>query len=363
MDNQFGFINDKIDIAQLIRSTNSPSFLRDVLFGVTSVTRMKHGLSSTLEQDIYYGSDTKSDAQIIMDWLQSSDYVTFVVTGSKVAWRYNTSGYIDAIVLLNVQSKDSIRVTVYGDDLEVRGITAWMKTKFETGGSSTHTVYRLDRNGNPVENISRITKNNAQLAKDSFYPWMNVSIEDYFKAFMASDESVLLLYGPPGSGKSTFIRSLINSNEYSAMMAYGHDVIISPAILDKFHERDLDILCYEDIDNYLGNREKEENHLMPILLNASEGVMKKKGKKIILSTNLPSIDRIDPALLRIGRCFDIIQFRELTTPEASAVLVDMGMPAKDFSKRSSWLLADVLAGETVGRQTINRFAKPKGFGI
>ena len=44
-------------------------------------------------------------------------------------------------------------------------------------------------------------------------------------------------------------------------------------------------------------------------------------KKIIFSTNLPNLSDTDSALTRPGRCFDILEFRNLNRNE-SAVLCD-----------------------------------------
>ncbi len=62
------------------------------------------------------------------------------------------------------------------------------------------------------------------------------------------------------------------------------------------------------------------------LLNISNGIASNymKDKKIILSTNLPNIDNIDEALLRPGRCFDIIKTRLLHKDESSILLKLLG---------------------------------------
>jgi ATP-dependent 26S proteasome regulatory subunit len=58
------------------------------------------------------------------------------------------------------------------------------------------------------------------------------------------------------------------------------------------------------------------------LLSVSNGVASNltKNKKIILSTNLPTKETIDPALLRPGRCFKSIKLEKLTRKESEKFL-------------------------------------------
>jgi hypothetical protein len=44
----------------------------------------------------------------------------------------------------------------------------------------------------------------------------------------------------------------------------------------------------------------------------------------VFSTNLPNVSDIDDALLRPGRCFDVLQFRPLTRAEATDVIAEAG---------------------------------------
>jgi ATP-dependent 26S proteasome regulatory subunit len=48
--------------------------------------------------------------------------------------------------------------------------------------------------------------------------------------------------------------------------------------------------------------------MMHRFLNVGDGLVTTKGKKLIFSTNLPSIRDVDSALVRPGRCFDILNF-------------------------------------------------------
>ena len=47
------------------------------------------------------------------------------------------------------------------------------------------------------------------------------------------------------------------------------------------------------------------------LLGLSDGLIQSINKKIIISTNLSSLNNIDEAIIRKGRCFDILNFRYL----------------------------------------------------
>ena len=64
--------------------------------------------------------------------------------------------------------------------------------------------------------------------------------------------------------------------------------------------------------------------MMHRFLNVSNGLVTSKGKKMIFSTNLPSIRDVDPALTRPGRCFDIVKFDSLTRDQASELTKALG---------------------------------------
>ena len=64
---------------------------------------------------------------------------------------------------------------------------------------------------------------------------------------------------------------------------------------------------------------------MSRFLNVGDGLMSMKNKKIIFTTNLPSIASIDSALTRPGRCFDIIEFGKLNRQQAKKVCDAKGL--------------------------------------
>jgi ATP-dependent 26S proteasome regulatory subunit len=86
----------------------------------------------------------------------------------------------------------------------------------------------------------------------------------------------------------------------------------------RFIEDDAEVMVLEDSDAFLKSR-SDGNTMMHRFLNVGDGLVTTKGKKMIFSTNLPSIRDIDSALVRPGRCFDIVTFGELSKEEAKTL--------------------------------------------
>ena len=82
---------------------------------------------------------------------------------------------------------------------------------------------------------------------------------------------------------------------------------------------DTRFLVMEDADEFLKSR-TEGNTMMHKFLNVSDGLISAADKKLVFSTNLPHLDDIDEALMREGRCFDVLQFEALNRQQAQAVL-------------------------------------------
>jgi ATP-dependent 26S proteasome regulatory subunit len=130
------------------------------------------------------------------------------------------------------------------------------------------------------------------------------------------------LIGPPGTGKTSFIKYLLTRSGSGAKVSYDPDIIKSDSFFAEFVEGDASFMIFEDADAFLQSK-KEGNTLMHRFLNVADGLVSTKGKKLIFSTNLPSITDIDEALIRPGRCFDICHFRNLTRDEAENVVAEI----------------------------------------
>lgn len=188
---------------------------------------------------------------------------------------------------------------------------------------------------------------------NEMYPFLEgKSLGEYYDDFMDSTASILLLIGPPGTGKTTFIRGLLQYCNVSAMVSYDTNVLEKDYVFASFIEGDKSILVLEDADMFLKSRQ-EGNTMMHKFLNVGDGLVTTRNKKLVFSTNLPSVRDIDPALVRPGRCYDIISFRELTQAEAEALASKVGVTLKD--KREKWTISDIFFEQNINTpKPINR---------
>ncbi|OQR73902.1 mitochondrial chaperone BCS1-like [Tropilaelaps mercedesae] len=126
-----------------------------------------------------------------------------------------------------------------------------------------------------------------------------------------------LLYGPPGSGKSSFITALAGELEYSICLMNLSDRGLTDDRLNHLMNvtPQQSLVLLEDVDACFVSREsKSENPAaydglnrvtLSGLLNMLDGVASSEARILFMTTNY--IERLDPALIRPGRV-DVKEF-------------------------------------------------------
>lgn len=155
-------------------------------------------------------------------------------------------------------------------------------------------------------------------AHDEFYPWIKEGLAAYVDRFAASDDTVLVVLGEPGTGKTSFIRQLIWRTGWNCAVTYDEQLLRADSLfVDYMTNDEEELLVIEDADLFLTSRERDGNDMMARFLNVSDGLFKtNKVKKLVFTANLSQPQQIDNALLREGRCFDCVVFRPLSYIEA-----------------------------------------------
>jgi hypothetical protein len=271
--------------------------------------------------------------------LESNDSYGMIITEGFNFIRYNLSS-------------NSVTVTVYGDKEFIADIKESIFDNFEEVTSHIEWVYAGD--GSSVN----VPLNKDRLPVAEMYPFLKgETLESYYDRYLNSQANILLLIGPPGTGKTTFIRGLLSHSNSSAIVTYDASILEKDFLFARFIEDDANIMVLEDSDNFLKAR-SDGNTMMHRFLNVGDGLVTTKGKKLIFSTNLPSIRDVDSALVRPGRCFDILNFDTLTQSEAENLSTRLGV--KLDGQRDKWSIAEVF-NKQVENSTLKKVGSKVGF--
>lgn len=297
-----------------------------------------------------------------------------------------------AIASINPHPTQNIQLSFYGAEHEVISVREEVMKHIAVDDEVQErpTYFEVVMRAGPMgEGLGLETHSidNERDARPEYYPYLDGGLEALITDFLQSDETVLILMGPPGTGKSSAMMAtteklnllpiyankakvVMNDKFISFIMGTSDSWMAKVAGTDARRRSDLfedsvtedrefyhntspfdkedeeatpriPVMLVEDADLLLAPR-TSGNALMGELLNETDGISSNHTRKIIFTVNLASESDIDQALIRDGRCYGVINFRNLTPAEAIAARAAAGLPEFEEEPTKDMPLATAL---------------------
>ena len=239
--------------------------------------------------------------------------------------------YNRAIVTIGVQS-----VAVLYDPKRISDIKKYLKDIYDKLPVTDETVYDDDvpfvglvtcsNRGYDLEDaeISKVSIDIDKNYNDDFKPIYNDIVNFLDKDNRKS--GIILLNGEPGTGKTYFIRHLINTVE-------GNYVIIpstlarhmeSPEFIKFLISNRNSIFILDDCEDVVKSRDNSIFSGVSSILNMSDGLMSDIFNGKFICTFNCDISKIDDAVLRKGRCAAVYTFDKLKKDKAQVIMDELG---------------------------------------
>lgn len=154
------------------------------------------------------------------------------------------------------------------------------------------------------------------------------------KSINEDNNGLYLLYGKPGTGKTTFIRHLIkecgtDKREFVYVPSNLFGEFTSPNVLPFLLNHKGCIFIIEDCESLVTNEQGVRSSSITDLLNMTDGILADAMNiKIICTFNVDD-GKIDEALLRPGRCKCKYEFDLLDKDKANMVAEKLGLNKVD----------------------------------
>jgi SpoVK/Ycf46/Vps4 family AAA+-type ATPase len=270
---------------------------------------------------------SKQDVQIIFKHWKTKDHKD-ADSSKDYPYQYLLKSNAKKLLIWISLEHNELEVDFLYDDKDTE-LETWIletnhafRTKFGTKRTPAFKVLSRDSHSFFTEDVKTeiFECDVAAMYNDDFIP-----IHKTIEASLNVDKAgLILLHGIPGTGKTSYIKSLINTYEHKSFIFIQNEFInelLHPDFISFLLKNQNSILIIEDAEKVLTSREqKNESSVVSTILQLTDGLFSDYLNIKIICTFNTSINKIDSALLRKGRMIAYYEFKALTKEKANSLL-------------------------------------------
>jgi len=144
------------------------------------------------------------------------------------------------------------------------------------------------------------------------------------EAIQSKQSGLILLHGVPGTGKTTYIKSLISNHSNLNFIFIQNEFVnnlLDPDFISFLLQQRNAILIIEDAEKVLTSREQSnQNSVVSTILQLTDGLFSDYLNIKVICTFNTSLSKIDTALMRKGRMIAMYEFKALSIEKANSLL-------------------------------------------
>ncbi|WP_196886808.1 AAA family ATPase [Aureivirga sp. CE67] len=145
-------------------------------------------------------------------------------------------------------------------------------------------------------------------------------------ALQEEKSGLVLLHGLPGTGKTTYIKSLISNYKKTKFIFIQNEFVnelFNPNFISFLIENKNAVLIIEDAEKVIMKRQQTgENSVVSTILQLTDGLFSDYLNIKIICTFNSNLNTIDEALLRKGRMIAYYNFKKLTLDKTNKLLAE-----------------------------------------
>lgn len=159
-------------------------------------------------------------------------------------------------------------------------------------------------------------------------------IDQIIKSALSTDTSgLILLHGMPGTGKTTYIKSLLTMYPDKSFIFIPIDFVnelLKPDFVSFMIAHKNAVLVIEDAEKVIASREQgNRESVVSTILQLTDGLFSDYLNIKIICTFNTNIANIDQALLRKGRLIAFYEFKPLDLSKTNQLLEQLNLPTTD----------------------------------